>query len=98
MQFRRFPEVFYYHWSNGRVTGAGMRKFTPRGMSHVYDHASSTCFHRQRLLREALRRHPLKAELPRGTAIRMQLLAVAHSLGALYGGRFGVGRAPWVLE
>jgi len=37
-------------------------------------------------------------ELPRGTTMRMQLLALAHSLGALFGGWFGVGRAPWVLE
>jgi hypothetical protein len=98
MQFRRFPQVVYYHWCNGRVTGAGMREFTPNGMRHVYDHAHNTSFLRQRLLREALRRHPLKAELPRGTTMRTQLLAVAHSLGALYGGRFGVGRAPWALE
>ena len=98
MQFRCFPEVVYYHWCNGRVTGAGMRKFTPGRMSHVYDHANNTCFRRQRLLREILQRHPLKGELPRGTTMRMQLLAVAHSLGALFGGWFGVGRAPWALE
>ena len=98
MQFRKLPEVVYYHWCNGRVTGAGMREFTARGMNQVYDHARDTCFLCQRLLREVLRHHPLKSELPRGTTVRIQLLAAAHSLGALYGGRFGAGRAPWALE
>jgi len=98
MQFRRFPEVVYYHWCNGRVTGAGMRKFMKGGKRHVYKHAHNTTFPRQRTLREVMRSHPLGAELPGGTSIRAQLLAVAHSLGAIYGGWFGVGRAPWALE
>jgi hypothetical protein len=98
MQFRRFPEVAYYHWCNGKVTGAGMREFAAEGMGHVYDHAHNTTFRRQRLLRQVLKRHPLRAQLPRGTALRTQLLAVAHSLGAIYGGWFGPGKAPWALE
>lgn len=98
MQFRRFPEVVYYHWCNGRVTGAGMREFMSGGKRHVYKHARNTTFLRQRILRKVVRSHPLRADLPGGTCLRTQLLAIAHSLGAIYGGWFGVGRAPWALE
>jgi hypothetical protein len=98
MQFRRFPEVIYYHWCNGRATGAGMRDFSKRGSSLVRDHARDTTFVRQKRLRAVLRNHPLRDQLPRGTRLRMQLLALAHSLGALYGGRFGAGRSWFALE
>jgi len=98
MQFRRFPEVLYYHWCNGRATGAGMRDFTAKGLQHVRDHARNTSFIHQKRLRAVLRKHPLRDRLPRGTRVRMQVLALAHSLGALYGGRFGPGRSWFALE
>lgn len=98
VQFRRFPEVIYYHWCNGRVTGAFMRQFADAGFGKVWSHAKNTSFQRQKRLRRVIRSHPGNHELPRYTCARLQLLAFAHSLGALHGGVRGTGRAPWALE
>lgn len=97
-QFRKFPEVLHYHWCNGRVTGSLMRKFDASGMRKVFSHARNTTFRRQRILREIIKHHPNQDNLPRGTGVRMLMLAIAHSLGCIYGSLAGVGRAPWKLE
>jgi hypothetical protein len=101
VQYRRFPQVLYYHWCNGRVTGSFMRKYDPAGFRKAWDHAANTCLgrqRRQRRLRAVLRAHPLRHTLVRGTFLRLQLLAITHSLGSLWGGIFEEGRAPWELE
>jgi hypothetical protein len=98
VQFRRFPEVVYYHWCNGRVTGAFMRQFEDAGFAKVRSHAVNTSLQRQKRLRSVIRSHPQHHELPTYTTTRLQFLAFAHSLGALYGGAAGTGKALWALE
>ncbi|MBT5032174.1 MAG: hypothetical protein HOM55_07755 [Proteobacteria bacterium] len=98
MQFRKFPEVLYHHWYNGRVTGSFMRKFDASGFRKVLDHARNTTFRRQRILKRIIKCHPNRDSLPKSIGVRMLALAIAHSLGCIYGGLTGVGRAPWELE
>ena len=97
-QVRLFPGVLAYHWANGRVTGAFMRRFVDSGFLKVLSHGLNAALFRQMRLRRLLRTHPRRGELPRGSLVRVQMLAVAHAFGAVFGGLFGAGRAPWELE
>lgn len=98
VQFRRFPGVFLYHWYNGRVTGAAMRRHHPDGWWHVLRHARRVAGERIRQLASIVRRHPRAARLPRGTIGRVAMLSVCHAAGAIYGGAFGFGDAARHLE
>ena len=98
VQFRSFPNVFYYHWCNGRMTGAMMRHNKPDGYAHVVRHAKWVAGGRMRLLEDIIRTHPKSGLLPAGTIARVRLLAFCHAMGALVGGLIGYGRAPWALE
>ena len=98
VQFRRAPGVFFYHWCNGRVTGAVMRRHHPDGWRHVLRHACRIAGERVRQLAVVVRRHPSAALLPVGTLTRVAMLSVCHAAGAIYGGAFGIGNAARHLE
>lgn len=98
VQHRFLPEVLYYHYCNGRVTGASIRDYHPGGLRHVFRHAMFNIGLRRREVREAIRNHPFFSELPAGTLWRVSVLAFCHSAGAIVGGMFGPGRAAWALE
>jgi hypothetical protein len=98
VQHRFLPEVLYYHYANGRVTGAAMRKYHSGGMLHVLRHALHNAGRRRRTVDRLIREHELYSDLPRGTRWRVGLLALCHSAGAVLGGLAGAGRTPWALE
>jgi hypothetical protein len=98
VQFRRAPGVFFYHWCNGRVTGAAMRQHHPNGWRHVMRHARRIAGKRVRRLADVAHRHPAAERLPPGTLTRVALLSLCHAAGALYGGAFGRGDAARYLE
>lgn len=98
VQFRRPPDVFFYHWCNGRVTGAAMRRHHPDGWWHVLRHARRVAGERIRQLAEVVRSHPSAERIPRGTLARVAMLSVCHAAGAVYGGAFGRGDAARHLE
>lgn len=98
VQFRRFPGVLFYHWCNGRVTGAAMRRHHPDGWQHVVRHAGRVSTTRISQLATSMKRHPGAAALPPGTLARVALLSACHATGALYGGLFGPGDAARHLE
>ena len=98
VQFRRFPEVFFYHWCNGRVTGAAMRRHHPDGWWHVLRHARRVGGTRVRQLATTIRRHPGATDLPAGTLARVAVLSACHAAGAVYGGLVGPGDAARHLE
>jgi len=98
VQFRQFPGVCFYHWCNGRVTGAAMRRHHPDGRRHVLRHAGRVGWERVGRLASAVRRHPRAAHLPTGTLARVAMLSACHAAGALYGGLFGPGTAARYLE
>lgn len=98
VQFRRFPGVFFYHWCNGRVTGAAMRRHHRDGWQHVLRHAGRVSTTRISQLSTSMKRHPDAAALPAGTMFRVALLSACHATGALYGGLFGPGDAARHLE
>jgi hypothetical protein len=98
VQHRFLPEVLYYHYANGRVTGAAMRQYHSGGMLHVFRHALHNAGRRRRTVDRLIREHDLFPNLPRGTRWRVQILALCHSAGAVIGGLAGAGRTPWALE
>ena len=98
VQFRAAPGVFFYHWCNGRVTGAAMRQHHPDGWRHVLRHARRIAGERIRQLTELVHRHPAAGRLPEGTLTRVAMLSFCHAAGALYGGAFGSGNAARHLE
>ena len=98
VQYRAFPGVLYYHWCNGRMSGAIMRQNTKDGYRHVTRHALRVVGKRMRLLEKIVKTHPKAGKLPPGTIIRTRILAVCHAAGALAGGIIGYGGAPWQLE
>lgn len=98
VQFRRSPSVFFYHWCNGRVTGAIMKRHHPDGLRHVLRHARRVAGQRIRRLADVVRRHPSAGRLPAGTITRVAMLSICHAAGALYGGIFGIGDAARHLE
>lgn len=98
VQHRFLPDVLYYHYCNGRVTGAAIRDYHPRGLRHVFRHALSNVGPRRREVKTLIRKHPEYRLLPAGTLWRVGVLAVCHSVGAMVGGLFGSGRAAWALE
>jgi hypothetical protein len=98
VQFRRAPGVFFYHWCNGRVTGAAMRRHHPDGWWHVLRHARRVAGERVWQLAALIRRHPAADRLPAGTLARVAVLSVCHAAGAVYGGAFGIGTAARHLE
>jgi hypothetical protein len=98
VQFRRVPGVFFYHWCNGRMTGAVMRQHHPDGWRHVLRHARRVAGTRIQQLTEIVRRHPSAHRLPVGTLTRVAMLSLCHAAGALFGGAFGIGDAARHLE
>jgi hypothetical protein len=98
VQFRRAPGVFFYHWCNGQVTGAAMRRHHPDGWWQVLRHARRTAYERIRQLGDVVKRHPSANRLPAGTLSRVAVLSLCHAAGAIYGGIFGVGSAARHLE
>lgn len=98
VQFRRFPGVFFYHWCNGRMTGAVMRQHHPDGWRHVLRHAQRVTGTRIHQLAEVVRRHPSANRLPAGTLTRVAMLSLCHAAGALFGIAFGMGNAARHLE
>jgi len=98
VQFRKAPGVFKYHWHNGRVTGAFMRRHYRGGLRHVYAHVRDVVGPRLRRLDRVIDEHPQSGLLPRGTKRRLRMLSLCHAAGALFGGVAGEGQAPWGLE
>jgi hypothetical protein len=98
VQFRGVPGVFFYHWCNGRVTGAAIRRHHPDGWSHVLRHARRVGGRRIRQLATSIRRHPGSGDLPRGTLARVAVLSACHAAGAVCGGLLGPGDAARHLE
>lgn len=98
VQHRPAPGVFFYHWCNGRVTGAIMSRHHPDGRWHVLHHAQRVAGQRIRQIAEVVRRHPSAARLPPGTVARVAMLSICHAAGALYGSVFGLGDAARHLE
>lgn len=98
VQQRFLPQVLYYHYANGRVTGAAMRKHHSNGLLHVFRHAIHNAGRRRRTVDRLIREHELYPDLPYGTRWRVGVLALCHSIGAVMGGSAGAGRTPWALE
>jgi hypothetical protein len=98
VQFRTFPGVLFYHWCNGRATGAAMCRHHRDGWRHVLRHARRVCTARVANLAASIRWHPAAPDLPNGTLARVAMLSVCHATGALYGGLFGPGDAARHLE
>jgi hypothetical protein len=98
VQFRQFPGILLYHWCNGRVTGAAMRRHHQDGWWQVLRHARRVVGERVRLLAAHVGRHPRGASLPSGTLARVAALSACHAAGALWGGLAGAGDAARRLE
>jgi hypothetical protein len=98
VQFRRFPGVLLYHWCNGRVTGAAMRRHHRDGWWQVLRHARRVVGERVRLLATHVAGHPHATSLPGGTLARVAALSACHAAGALWGGLAGPGDAARHLE
>jgi hypothetical protein len=81
------------HWCNGRVTGAMMAGCLPRGSGAARRHARAVVTARLVKIESLIGAHPARHELPAGTLARVRWLALCHAAGALWGGRFGPGRA-----
>ena len=98
VQHRFLPEVLYYHYCNGRVSGAAIRDYHPDGLRHALRHAVYNFGPRRREVNKLIRDHPNCSMLPAGTGWRVAVLAACHSVGAVVGGIAGPGRAAWALE
>ncbi len=98
VQVRYFPSVVHYHFCNGRVSGAAIRDFHPDGVRHVFRHATYNVGKRSREVKNIIRNHPDYKKLPAGTCLRVFVLALSHSCGAVIGGLFGPGQAARKLE
>lgn len=98
VQHRFLPKVLYYHYCNGRVSGAAIRDYHPDGLSHVFRHARYNLGERRREVDRLIQKHPHYGLLPAGTLWRVAVLALCHSAGAVVGGLLGPGRAAWALE
>jgi hypothetical protein len=81
------------HWGNGRVTGALMAGRLPGGGTAVRRHARAVVTARVVEIKSLIGAHPARHELPVGTLAGVRWLALCHAGGALWGARFGAGRA-----
>jgi len=93
-----FVKATLSHWRNGKTTGDIIRQREDSWLTSLMAHSAFTLSKRYLRITRGLRRNPNAKDLPSGTIERVFYLSVVHVAGAIYGGLFGAGRAPWKLE
>ncbi|MCQ8104542.1 hypothetical protein NP590_10540 [Methylomonas sp. SURF-2] len=97
-QYRTFPSVMFYHFCNGRASGALCEKSLVRRISWSFRHAKAITGSRFLALKNIIHNHRQQENLPPYLEFQLYILCLSHALGAIYGAWFGVGKALKFLE
>lgn len=98
VQFRVFPHVFFYHFCNGRVTGAIQKGRLLQKIKWSCKHNKNIVWRRFKTLRTTMENHPERHMIPRFTTECLFMLSVSHAFGVWWGMFFGAGSAANYLE
>ncbi len=94
IQHQTITSALQHHWCNGRAAATLFPGGRPQALMHIKIMGTK----RTTVVRDAIRAHPERAQLPPGTNARIFCLCLMHAAGCWWGTTFGTGRAAWELE